>query len=363
MADSLPELYTARDIARAAGVAESQVQSLLDTGAIGSVAGRLGTKGDPAWSGFVLHGEAVRAVRTLRSQSLLAAPTADHLGLLLNSSAAPRRSTPFILSTSLHAFVGVLLFIGSLGLTSADEKTEPIDNNARPVRLVFLAQPGPGGGGGGGGLKMKPPPPKAQRKGPQQISSPIPVRRPPPPIEPIKKPVEPPPVPLEAKTLPVVTAPVAPVAADKKDQEGLLKEVPKELPPSQGTGTGGGTGTGQGTGIGEGSGSGIGAGEGGGTGGGPYRPGSGVSPPRLIKEVHADYTDAARRQNISGEVELEIVVKSDGSVGDVRILRRLGSGLDERAVQAVRQWRFSPARLKGAPVDVIVEVSVEFKLR
>jgi protein TonB len=363
MEDSVPELYTARDIARAAGVAEPQVRSLLESGAIRSVAGFLGKRSDPAWSGFVLQGEAVRAVRSLRRQSLLAAPAADHLSLLLNSSAAPRRSAPFIVSTSLHAVVGVLLFIGSLGLTSAAEKTEPIDNNAQPVRLVFLAQPGPGGGGGGGGLKMKPPPPKAQRKGPQQVSSPIPIRRPPPPLEPIRKPVEPPPVPLEAKTLPVVTAPVAPVAADKKDQEGLLKEVPKELPPSQGTGTGGGTGSGQGTGIGEGSGSGIGAGEGGGTGGGPYRPGSGVTPPRLIKEVRADYTDAARRQNISGQVELEIVVRSDGSVGDVRILRRLGSGLDERAVQAVRQWRFSPARLKGAPVDVIVEVSVEFKLR
>jgi TonB family protein len=210
---------------------------------------------------------------------------------------------------------------------------------------------------------MKPPPPKAQRKGPQQVSSPIPARRLPPPIRPQPKPVEPPPVPLEAKTLPPVMAPVAPVAADTKNQEGLLKEVPKELPPSQGAGTGGGTGSGQGTGIGEGSGSGIGAGEGGGTGGGPYRPGSGVSPPRLIKEVRADYTDTARRQNIAGEVVLEIVVRSDGSVGDVRILRRLGSGLDERAVQAVRQWRFSPARLKGTPVDVIVEVSVEFKLR
>lgn len=363
MEDSLPELYTAQDIARAAGVAESHVRSLIESGAINSVARFLGKRGEPAWKGFVLHGEAVRAVRTLRRQSVLAVPTSAHLGLLLTLTATPRRSTPFLVSTSLHALVAGLLFVGSLGLTSADEKTEPVDNNAKPVRLVFLAQPGPGGGGGGGGLKMKPPPPKAQRKGPRQVSSPIPVRRPPPPIEPIKRPVEPPPVPLEAKTLPIVTAPVAPIAADTKDQEGLLKEVPKELPPSRGTGTGGGTGTGQGTGIGEGSGSGIGAGEGGGTGGGPYRPGSGVSPPRLIKEVRADYTDSARRQNIAGDVELEIVVKSDGSVGDVRIVRRLGSGLDERAVQAVRQWRFSPARLKGVPVDVIVEVSVEFKLR
>jgi protein TonB len=79
--------------------------------------------------------------------------------------------------------------------------------------------------------------------------------------------------------------------------------------------------------------------------------------------VRADYTDEARRANITGEVVLEIVVRRDGTVGDVRILQRLGAGLDQRAIAAVRQWRFAPARLKGSPVDVIVEVAVEFKLR
>lgn len=98
-------------------------------------------------------------------------------------------------------------------------------------------------------------------------------------------------------------------------------------------------------------------------GGGPYRPGSGVTPPRLLREVRADYTDEARRANLTGEVLLEIVVRRDGRVGEVRVLRRLGAGLDEQAVRAVRQWRFEPARLKGEPVDVIVEVSVEFTLR
>jgi protein TonB len=82
-----------------------------------------------------------------------------------------------------------------------------------------------------------------------------------------------------------------------------------------------------------------------------------------LQEVRATYTDEARRANVTGEVLLEIVVRRDGSVGDVKILRRLGSGLDQRAVQAVRQWRFAPARMKGVPVDVVVEVSVDFKLR
>ena len=60
---------------------------------------------------------------------------------------------------------------------------------------------------------------------------------------------------------------------------------------------------------------------------------------------------------------LEIVVRRDGGVGDVHVLRGLGAGLDQRAVDAVRQWKFDPARLKGTPVDVLVEVAVEFVLR
>jgi TonB family protein len=102
---------------------------------------------------------------------------------------------------------------------------------------------------------------------------------------------------------------------------------------------------------------------GGGTGGGPYRPGSGIEAPRLLKEVKADYTDEARRRNLQGDVVLEIVVRRDGSVGDVTVLKGLGSGLDQRAVAAVRQWRFAPASRRGTPVDVIVEVAVEFTLR
>ena len=136
-----------------------------------------------------------------------------------------------------------------------------------------------------------------------------------------------------------------------------------EVPPSQGPGSGGGVGSGPGTGLGDGDGSGVGDGSGGGTGGGPYRAGSGVTPPRLLREVRADYSDQARRANIEGEVELEIVVRSNGTVGDVKVLRGLGGGLDERAINAVRQWRFVPARMKGTPVDVIVQVGVEFRLR
>jgi periplasmic protein TonB len=366
MAHTLPEVYTPREIARAAGVAESHIVAMVQRGAILTVADVLPVAADPQWRQYVPHAEAVRAIHALRDERFELPASGEATLRLLAPAARPRAATvPFLVSTSLHGLVGmILLVIGSLGLTTADERTDPIEPDPQPIRLVYLALPGPGGGGGGGGLRMPTPPKKAERKGPQKtVSSPLPARRLPPPVTPPPPRPEPPPPPLEAKTLPPVMAPVATVAADARNQEGLMKEMPKEAPPSQGSGTGGGAGSGKGTGLGEGDGSGIGPGEGGGMGGGPYRPGSGVTPPRLLKEVRADYTDQARRANLSGEVVLEIVVRRDGSVGDVRILQRLGSGLDERAVQAVRQWRFAPATLKGVPVDVIVEVGVEFKLR
>jgi TonB family protein len=160
-----------------------------------------------------------------------------------------------------------------------------------------------------------------------------------------------------------VNAPVAPQPADSREQIGTPAAPATTARDSQGPGAGGGAGTGRGTGTGEGDGNGLGDGSGGGTGGGPFRPGAGIEPPSLVREVKANYTDEARRQRIQGDVDLEIVVRRDGSVGEVRVLRGLGGGLNAKATEAVRQWRFSPARRQGAAVDVIVTVSVEFKLR
>jgi protein TonB len=168
---------------------------------------------------------------------------------------------------------------------------------------------------------------------------------------------------VKPEPLPPVVAPVAPVAANIKDQAGVIDTPAPPQSPSRGPGSGGGVGTGTGTGLGSGDGSGIGDGSGGGMGGGPYRPGSGITPPQLVKEVKADYTEEARRRSIEGEVLLEIVVRRDGSVGDVRLINGLPSGLNDRAIAAVRQWRFSPAHRLGQAVDVIVEVAVQFKMR
>jgi TonB family protein len=359
-----PDVYSAREIAAAAGVSEARVQALIARGEIRSAASSLTNPVDPSLVAFVPHAEAVRAVKALKTGSVVGVPGALGLGReLFAQGAHTQRSTtlPLVVSTSLHGLaVATVLFVASLGYAVADERTEPL-KDPEPIRMVFLVQPGPGGGGGGGGLKMKTPPPKAERKGVQKISSPLPARKLPPPLRSQPKPPEPP-KPLEAKQLPPVMAPIPTKPADAEDKEGLLAKAPP-TPPSQGPGTGGGVGSGQGTGLGQGDGTGVGEGSGGGYGGGPYRPGSGVEPPRLLREVRADYTDEARRANIEGEVELEIVVRRDGTVGDIKIVRGLRGGLNERAVNAVRQWRFAPGRMKGTPVDVVVEVGVEFRLR
>ena len=209
-------------------------------------------------------------------------------------------------------------------------------------------------------MKSPVPPPKpvtTKKPDPERVVPP-----PPPVVQPTPQPVEAPPPPPRPAVTPQVVAPVATASSDPRDRAGLPVETASEA-ESQGSGTGGGAGTGQGTGLGEGTGAGIGPGSGGGTGGGPYRPGSGITPPELLREVKPEYTEEARRSSIEGDVELEIVVRSDGTVGSVKVLRGLGGGLDRRATEAVRQWRFTPAKRFGRPVDVVVEVAVEFKLR
>ena len=279
---------------------------------------------------------------------------------------------PFAASTLFHAGVlAVVALLTAVGVRGTARETVPPDH----TRLVFLAIPGPGGGGGGGGLGRPEPPARAELKGTSRLRSPVRTERrkaTEPKVERAPRPQPPAPVPVERPAdtrttvpeapVPPVVAPVAAAAQEAKDQAGVV-EAPPAAVPSQGPGNGGGSGSGQGTGMGEGRGTGIGAGEGGGTGGGPYRPGSGVTPPSLLHEVKPQYTEEARRRGIDGDVVLEIVVRADGSVGDVNVLQRLGAGLDQRAVEAVRQWRFTPSRRFGKPVDVLVEVAVEFKLR
>src|SRR6185312_9021040 len=116
---------------------------------------------------------------------------------------------------------------------------------------------------------------------------------------------------------------------------GAIEAPPGPPTISQGPGNGGGSGTGTGSGIGPGNGSGLGPGSGGGTGGGVYQPGNGVSLPQLLHEVKPAYTSDAMRAKIQGTVLLQCVVRPDGSVTDIQVLRSLDSvfGLDQEAIK------------------------------
>jgi TonB family protein len=134
-------------------------------------------------------------------------------------------------------------------------------------------------------------------------------------------------------------------------------------PPSNGTGSGAGIGSGEGGGIGSGSGRGVGPGLGGGYGGGVYRPGvGGVSAPRAIYKPDPEYSTEARQAKYQGTVVLSMIIGSDGRPRAIRVARALGMGLDEKAMEAVRQWRFEPATKDGKPVAVMVDVEVAFRL-
>jgi TonB family protein len=216
--------------------------------------------------------------------------------------------------------------------------------------IVYVFSPGPGGGGGGGGNQSQEPArqvelevPKPPKPQPAPVPVPIPVTPPPPQI-----------------TLPPITT-QAPLSLPGANVAATLST------PSLGSGIGGGGGTGRGTGSGEGTGSGVGPGSGGGTGGGVYHPGSGVTNPEVISEKKPAYTAEAMRAKIQGAVEIEAIVRADGTLDSARVVRSLDKmyGLDQKALEAVRQWKFRPGRLKATnqPVDIMVTIELTFTLR
>jgi len=132
--------------------------------------------------------------------------------------------------------------------------------------------------------------------------------------------------------------------------------------PSNGTGGGGGIGEGEGGGVGKGKGPGFGPGEGGGYGGGIFHVGGGVSPPRVIYQVDPEFSEEARKAKYQGTCTLMLVVDAAGRPTNIRVASSLGMGLDEKAIEAVKNWRFEPSMKDGHPVRVEIAVEVEFHL-
>ena len=230
-----------------------------------------------------------------------------------------------------------------------------------------------GGGGGGGGNEN----PKPASKGADAPQSP-------------EKPLFPPSVTMnrvDKPSIPISMTTQGPVKTSREDGPYGIKNS-TNLDPSdgpghgggQGVGSGGGQGGGRGTGIGNGIGSGRGNGvgngigndRGGGTGGGPEAPPAPVKPKLVVAAVstpaqitfkqRANYTEAARKNNVSGTVVLKITLGANGQVGGVSVVKGLPDGLTEQAIAAAKLIKFTPAKKDGVAVAVTKNIEFNFNL-
>jgi len=250
-------------------------------------------------------------------------------------------------------------------ITKAPEPIEQQDNVimvTNPVYLPFEGDGRDGGGGGGGGKGEQAPPatgrmPETARV---QLVAPDPTD----------------PVPLApAEDLMSSAATVVMPIDIPQDQSLPIGDItaPPNYSRSSGPGSGGGIGTGVGTGVGSGTGPGVGPGSGGGMGGGsgggigsgigPYVAGNGVTAPVAIVQPLPAYTEEARKARAEGIVMIQAIIRRNGTVDSFKVIRGLGYGLDESAIQTIAsKWRFKPGTLNGVPVDVQANIEVSFRL-
>ncbi|MFY9948112.1 MAG: energy transducer TonB [Candidatus Sulfotelmatobacter sp.] len=220
------------------------------------------------------------------------------------------------------------------------------DSYALPVAKKVVS----GGGGGGEHDVLEAPKGRLPKTAMQQITPPSIILRNPHPklaVEPTV--VVPPQVHLADNHMPTLGLPTAAAALPS-------------APPSNGTGSGGGIGSGSGGGVGVGHGAGVGAGSGGGIGGGVFKVGGGISAPQPVSTPDPEYTEQARVAKTQGTCILWLIVDDQGRPRDIRVVRGLGMGLDAKAIEAVKQWKFQPAMKDGRPVNVQISVEVGFKL-
>jgi periplasmic protein TonB len=254
-------------------------------------------------------------------------------------------------SSIVHLLALALIIAGAyLGHRIVVNKPQPTVELIAPDDLPLLpsSKTKSGGGGGGGDRdKLQASQGRLPKQSLQQITPPAAVVRnldPKLPVAPTI--VVPPEIKLQQPAMP-----------DLGDPMSHLPSV-----PSNGTGAGSGIGAGSGGGVGAGEGPGFGPGHGGGTGGGAYRVGGGVSAPKVIYQPDPEYSEEARKVKHMGTVVLWLVVGVDGKPRDIRVLRTLGLGLDEKAMEAVKTWRFEPGTKDGKPVDTQIQVEVNFHL-
>jgi len=224
-----------------------------------------------------------------------------------------------------------------------------------PYQPKLPAKPDKMSGGGGGGDRSPLPAPKGRlpKSSLKQFTPPVVVpNNPNPKLTMDPSLIIPPDVPLLQVNLPNYGDPLAKIG-----------------PLSNGPGSGGGIGSGSGGGVGSGKGGGFGPGEGGGVGGGAlgvgggvFRVGGGVSAPILLYKVEPEYSEEARKAKYQGTVIIAAIIDANGRIVDSRIIRSLGLGLDEKALDAIHKWKFRPGYKDGKPVTVSAQIEVNFRL-
>jgi periplasmic protein TonB len=257
-------------------------------------------------------------------------------------------------STGVHVVLIALLVGGTMFARRAVTSTKPtgpvmplLSDADIPSLPPSKTQVG-GGGGGGDRDKLAASKGRLPKLAMEQFTPPMVVARNPDP----KLPMEP----------TVVVPPQIKLAMNNMPNLGDPMAAIPNGPLSNGTGSGGGIGSGSGGGVGSGEGPGVGPGKGGGIGGGVFHVGGGVSAPRPIFSPDPEYSEEARKAKYQGVVVLGLVVGPDGRPRDMKVLRSLGLGLDEKAIEAVKNWRFDPAVKDGKPVSVYISVEVDFRL-
>ena len=167
--------------------------------------------------------------------------------------------------------------------------------------------------------------------------------------------------------------PAAPVQTKMEVPLALLDYVPTSDPTAIGPLTGvtslgtgvsfGNSSGGTGTGRDGGNGSGVGVGTGGGSGGGAYKPGTaGLTLPVPLSRPEPQYSEEARKAKWGGTVLLSLVVDETGRTKEIKVVKPLGLGLDEKAIEAVSRWIFKPGMKDGKAVPVLAQVEVTFRL-
>lgn len=255
-------------------------------------------------------------------------------------------------STGVHVLIAAVVIVGTLigrhvvkAAAPTASVTVLVDPGDIPALKPSKTQVG-GGGGGGDKDVLQATKGKLPKFSMQQITPPVVVLRNPNP----KLAVEP----------TIVIPPQVQIASN--NMPNLGDPMSHALLPSNGTGSGGGIGSGSGGGVGSGKGPGFGPGEGGGVGGGIFHVGGGVSAPRAIYAPEPEFSEEARKAKYQGVCTLGLIVDANGRPSNIRVLSSLGMGLDEKAIEAVKNWKFEPAMKDGHPVAVEIAVEVDFHL-